>query len=540
MGNLGLRLPPPVRKPSPKAGAAAPPPPSPSTSRQGTAAYAFGSTPPKAGRPLLPRKLRRAASKRQRQQALKAKKDSSLSAMLARSTASSAPDAAPGSSSSSSSRTGGSSSAPASLESSGLAPYVRIDRQFKTFKPITPSLRWVRFALNPHLHPSNARVSRAMRRDELRLKQADNAKRQSAIARGLPAPTTATSSSTAAARSKVVAPGPERALTIAKRGAASSGRNHHGRITVRGRGGGVKRRLRIVDFYRWAPGEQDVLTIEYDPGRSAHIARVQHRETGRRSYILAPDGLRAGDVVRSYRADPTNPSLQGSGASSSLDLGVFRTTAIRPGNVLPLHLIPIGTQIHAISLLPRGPAKLVRSAGAAGQLVALTRRKKVPTASAAAEGSLSLAPEAEAGEYEDVDEDVTPRGDTASTTSASATLAPTHAQVKLQSGEVRLVPAQCCATIGRVSNIDHEHVRIGKAGRSRWLGRKPKVRGVAMNATDHPNGGGRGKSKSNMQAKSVYGWLAKGKRTRKPGTKKGNKMVIRERPRRNGKRLGKP
>jgi ribosomal protein L2 len=289
----------------------------------------------------------------------------------------------------------------------------------------------------------------------------------------------------------------------------------------------VRRRLRLVDFYRWEAGEQDVLSIEYDPGRSAHIALVQHRETARKSYILASDGLRKGDVVRSYRT----LQQQKQETSSSLDLGIFRTQAIRPGNVLPLHLIPIGTQIHAISLLPNGPAKLVRSAGAAGQLIALSHRKETPTSAAAASG------EAEASA---TSEDVETIDTSSATTAAPGQGPPTHAQVKLQSGEVRLVPASCCATIGRVSNIDHEHVRLGKAGRSRWLGRRPKVRGVAMNATDHPHGGGRGKSKSNMHPKSIYGWLAKGKRTRKPGTRGGNVMVVRERPRRNGKRLGKP
>lgn len=286
-----------------------------------------------------------------------------------------------------------------------------------------------------------------------------------------------------------------------------------------------------MDFYRWESGEQEVLRIEYDPGRSAHIALVEHRQSKKQSYILAPDGLRAGDTVQSYRqgihgdaaaaatttssvvdeivspegntlsTDPAAPqtaSAQGtaSGASSSsLDLGIFRTQAIRPGNFLPLNLIPIGTTIHSITMHPLGPAKMVRSAGTFGQLVAFSARSG-------------------AGE--------------------------SHAQVRLQSGEVRLIPSNCCAAIGTVSNKDHQHRRLGKAGRSRWLGRRPKVRGVAMNACDHPHGGGRGKSKSNMHPRSIYGHLTKGARTRKPGTRGGNQMVVRERPRRNGKRLGKP
>ncbi|PWN21865.1 ribosomal protein L2, partial [Microstroma glucosiphilum] len=325
------------------------------------------------------------------------------------------------------------------LSQAKVSPYVRIDRQFKTFKPITPSLRWVRYNINDHLYGGR----------------------------------------------------PEKSLTVAKR--STGGRNHHGRVTVRGRGGGHRRRLRMVDFWRWEAGPQEVIRIEYDPGRSAHIALIKHKETDRLSYILAPDGLRAGDTVESYRTmkEVVGSSGEG-GAASALDLGIFRTKAIRPGNVLPLHLIPIGTTIHAISLNPVGPAKVVRSAGASGQLIAFVNRSKATT---------------------------------------------THAQVKLQSGEVRMVTVDCVAAIGRVSNIDHEHVRLGKAGRSRWLGRRPKVRGVAMNAVDHPHGGGRGKSKSNMHPRSIYGHL-EGKRTRKPGTKNGNQFVVRERPRQNGKRAG--
>lgn len=324
------------------------------------------------------------------------------------------------------------------------APLVRTDHQFKTFKPITPSIRWLRYPLATHLH------------------------------RG----------------------GPVRALTRAKR--STGGRNHHGHITVRGRGGGHRRRLRLVDFYRWEAGEQRVVRIEYDPGRSAHIALLEHSETHRLSYILAPDGLSTGDTVQSYRT-----MKQDTASSNSLDLGIFRTHAIRPGNVLPLRLIPIGTTIHAISLRPLGPAKLVRAAGTSGQLVAFSSYRK-------------SAPETE---------DEAPQA--------------THAQVRLASGEVRLVPLDCCATIGLVSNVDHQHRRLGKAGRSRWLGRRPKVRGVAMNAVDHPHGGGRGKSKSNKVPRSIYGYPLKFQRTRKPGTKKGNRMVVRERPRRNGKRAGK-
>jgi ribosomal protein L2 len=297
--------------------------------------------------------------------------------------------------------------AKAGVAAQKYAPYVRRDRQFKTFKPITRSLRWTRYVLTPHLH-----------------------------------------------RGK-----PERALTIAKRG--TGGRNSTGRVTVRGRGGGHRRRLRLIDFYRRESGEQEVLRIEYDPGRSAHIALIQHKVSGLKSYILAPEGLRAGDTVESYRSGENTPA--GDGEASSLDIGIFRTRAIRPGNVLPLSLIPIGTKIHAATLVPNGPAKLIRSAGAEGQLIAFVKRAK-----AALPGSVGFIEPSESDE-ELSELDV-----------SSGAVVPTHAQVKLTSGEVRLLPMSCAAAIGRVSNIDHEHVRLGKAGRARWLGIKPKVRGVAM------------------------------------------------------------
>lgn len=300
------------------------------------------------------------------------------------------------------------------LSQAKVSPYVRIDRQFKTFKPITPSLRWVRYNINDHLYGGR----------------------------------------------------PEKSLTVAKRG--TGGRNHHGRVTVRGRGGGHRRRLRMVDFWRWEAGPQEVVRIEYDPGRSAHIALIKHQQTERLSYILAPDGLRAGDFVESYRTmkEVVGSSGEG-GAASALDLGIFRTKAIRPGNVLPLHLIPIGTTIHAISLNPVGPAKVVRSAGASGQLIAFVNRSKAVKTS---------------GTSEQVEADLQAADQTGQSSQGAGVATTTHAQVKLQSGEVRMVTVDCVAAIGRVSNIDHEHVRLGKAGRSRWLGRKPKVRGVAMNA----------------------------------------------------------
>jgi ribosomal protein L2 len=270
-----------------------------------------------------------------------------------------------------------------------------------------------------------------------------------------------------------------------------------------------------VDFVRDEPGVQDVVRIEYDPGRSAHIALVKSRGEEQQvkwSYILAYEGMRAGDTVQSFRrgipdgfipgfTDEKSSSKAASPASGttttntsttdSLAVGLLRAMTIKPGNVLPLRLIPPGTVIHNIALKPDGPGILVRSAGSFGQVVAMDDK---------------------GGRY---------------------------AQVRLQSGEVRKVLRDCCATIGKVSNPLWKNRVLGKAGRARWLGRRPSVRGVAMNACDHPHGGGRGKSKSNKHPVSIWGWQTKGKRTRKPGPKgpkNSNKMVIRERPRGKEKR----
>lgn len=377
----------------------------------------------------------------------------------------------------------------AGVEQTRISPYVRKDHQFKTFKPITPSLRWVRTSLQPHLHKGP----------------------------------------------------PMRILTEAKRG--TGGRNNHGHVTVRGRGGGHRRRIRLVDFHRWETGAQVVERIEYDPGRSAHIALIEHSVTKIKSYILAPDGLREGDTVQSYRLDEDAIKQGTGGSGSALDMGMFRTRAIRPGNVLPLRLIPIGTMVHALSIDPRGKSKLVRSAGSYGQLVAFVNKRHdtarqegatTTTGEAASPPSASILP----GSSPDaaLDEARSSFEAQSRRSGMQGGASSVYAQVKLQSGEVRLLKSDCCATIGRVSNIDHEHERIGKAGRSRWMGRRPKVRGVAMNAVDHPHGGGRGKSKSNKHPRSIYGHKTKGPRTRKPGTRNGNKMVVRERPRGTSKR----
>ncbi|GHJ86563.1 hypothetical protein NliqN6_2965 [Naganishia liquefaciens] len=367
--------------------------------------------------------------------------------------------------------------------------------------------------------------------------------------------------------------GPLRDLTLPLR--RSGGRNDTGRVVNRFVGGGHKRRLRIVDFHRKIEGEHDVVRIEYDPGRSAHIALIKARSVaptkafqeklaleldvsawgpqpfsktpvqakelekvcGGYSYILAPDGLRAGDVVRSYRngipsellaglgsggyedaassadaaseldTDPASPqtvlspsaAASAGSASSSRALGMLRTLTLKPGNVLPLDLCPPGTIIHNISLKPEGKMQLCRSAGTFGQIVAHGIGKR------SAEDGEPMA--------------------TGTVGAQGWTL------VKLQSGEVRKLHPKCVGTVGVVSNKEHQQEQIGKAGRKRWMGIKPRVRGVAMNACDHPHGGGRGKSKGNKHPRSVFGWLTRGKRTRRPRDKDGNKMVVTERPR---------
>ncbi|KAH8999169.1 mitochondrial ribosomal protein subunit L2 [Lactarius akahatsu] len=330
----------------------------------------------------------------------------------------------------------------------------RTSTLFKTYKPITPGIRHLRRPLNPHLYKGR----------------------------------------------------PLRLLTVALR--KKGGRNSKGRITVRSRGGGHRRRIRIVDFMRTEPGPHDVVRIEYDPNRSAHIALLKNRNPAvegmkKWSYILACEGLRAGHVVESFRQGIPDGLVEGFvdskkirgkalvddndsvSANASLALGLLRARTIKPGNVLPLRLIPTGTIIHSVALNPEGRGILVRSAGSFGQVIV----------------------------HEDNGR---------------------YTQVRLQSGEVRKVLQDCVATIGKVSNPLWKGRILGKAGRARWLGRRPHVRGVAMNAVDHPHGGGRGKSKSNKHPRSIWGWLTKGKRTRKPGPKgpKGsNKMVVRERPR---------
>ncbi|KAH7886347.1 translation protein SH3-like domain-containing protein [Phlebopus sp. FC_14] len=317
---------------------------------------------------------------------------------------------------------------------------------------------------------------------------------------------------------------PLRALTLPLR--KKGGRNNSGRITVRFRGGGHKRRIRIVDFMRHEPGEYDVVRIEYDPGRSGHIALIRARDPkaegmSKWKYILAPEGLRAGDVVQSYRAGLSEelmralqdeeaddkkrtkrekkakrekqekPGHESKSPAASLGAGVVRGQTIKLGNCLPIKYIPLGTVVHSVSLNPMGKGILVRAAGTYAQVLYHEENGR-------------------------------------------------HSHIRLQSGEIRKVLSNCAATIGKVSNPLWNERQLGKAGRSRWLGRRPRVRGVAMNANDHPHGGGRGRSKSNKHPVSVWGWGTKGTRTRKPGPKgpkNSNKMVIQERPRGKEKRL---
>ncbi len=211
---------------------------------------------------------------------------------------------------------------------------------------------------------------------------------------------------------------PEKSLVTIKK--KHAGRNSYGRITVRHRGGGNKVKYRIIDFKRQSTAPATVTAIEYDPNRTAYIALLQNDE-GEKSYIIAPEGLKVGDVVYS-------------GADAD----------IKPGNTLPIANIPVGTLINNIELYPGKGAQLVRSAGVAAQLI-----------SKEANGL---------------------------------------AQVRLPSGEVRFVRLDCKATIGQIGNIDHDTVKVGKAGKTRHKGIRPTVRGSVMNPCDHPHGGGEGKS----------------------------------------------
>lgn len=229
-------------------------------------------------------------------------------------------------------------------------------------------------------------------------------------------------------------------LTIPKKGHSKGGRNCHGRITVRHRGGGHKRRIRIVDFVRNRPGPHLVERIEYDPGRSAHIALLTEKATGRKSYVVAADGLRAGDVVHSYRSGIPQGLLNSMGGT--IDPGILAAKTAFRGNCLPMHMIPVGTQVFCVGSAAKRGAVFCRSAGTYATVV---------------------------------NKDEETRADGVKIVTGK------YVEVRLQSGEVRKVSKQACATIGVASNVHHQYRQLGKAGRSRWLNIRPTVRGLAMN-----------------------------------------------------------
>jgi large subunit ribosomal protein L2 len=243
---------------------------------------------------------------------------------------------------------------------------------------------------------------------------------------------------------------PERSLVVSL--SKRSGRNGQGRITVRHRGGGHKRRYRLIDFKRdkWGVPSR-VTSIEYDPNRTARIALLTY-DDGEKRYIVAPLGIKVGDSLMS------GPDAE-----------------LRAGNALPVRNIPLGTQIHNIELYPGRGAQIARSAGVSAQLVA----KEGP-----------------------------------------------QAQIRLPSGEVRYIQMDCMATIGQVSNAEHANMNLGKAGRKRWLGIRPGVRGLAMDPSSHPHGGGEGRSPIGMAGpKTPWGKPALGKRTRH--NKRTDKQIVR-------------
>lgn len=251
---------------------------------------------------------------------------------------------------------------------------------------------------------------------------------------------------------EITAATPEKSLTFPLR--KTGGRNLHGRITVRHRGGGHRRRIRLIDFKREkADVSARVVSIEYDPNRSSRIALVQYAD-GEKRYIISPLGLKVNDeIISSAKAE------------------------MKLGNTLPLRNILPGTPIHNIEMIKGKGGQLVRSAGGAAIIMA------------------------KEGDF---------------------------AHLRLPSGEIRKIPLDCQATVGQVGNIEHEGLSIGKAGRSRWLGLRPKVRGVAMNPVDHPMGGGEGKSSGGRHPVSPWGKPAKGGKTRKRN-KLSNNYILRRR-----------
>lgn len=251
---------------------------------------------------------------------------------------------------------------------------------------------------------------------------------------------------------------PERALTKCVH--RKKGRNAYGRITSRRRGGGHKRLYRQIDFRRdQIDLPSKVIALEYDPNRTAHLALLEF-EDGTKTYILAPSSVSVGDTLLS--------------SNQKIDFN--------PGNALPLNLIPLGTKVHCVEMLPGAGAKLARSAGCEVRLISV-------------DGN--------------------------------------HASLKMPSGEIRLVKESCRATIGSVGNSAHQKSTIGKAGRNRWKGRRPRVRGVAMNPVDHPMGGGEGRTSGGGHPSSPWGQLSKGFPTRKKSKTSNSQILVR----RNGRRV---
>lgn len=274
-------------------------------------------------------------------------------------------------------------------------------------------------------------------------------------------------------------------LTFPKRGHAKGGRNNTGRVTVRHHGGGHKRRIRTVDFLRMDPGPHLVERIEYDPGRSAHIALLRSNETKKLSYVLAADGMRAGETVQSYM--PGIPEDLWKSMGGTVDPGVLAARTAWRGNCLPLHMIPVGTLIFNVGLRPGKGGQLCRSAGTYATVVAKGSDSR----------QQEIEPETDQPEAEKKPLTLRER-------QKQERLAQ-HITIRLASGESRLIHKDCCATIGIASNPNYHYTQLGKAGRSRWLNIRPTVRGLAMNAMDHPHGGGRGKSKGNVDPKSPWG-----------------------------------
>ncbi|KAH8697507.1 50S ribosomal protein L2 [Talaromyces proteolyticus] len=312
---------------------------------------------------------------------------------------------------------------------------------------------------------------------------------------------------------------PVHRLTFPKRGQSKGGRNHTGHITVRHRGGGHKRRIRMVDFARDTPGPHVVERIEHDPGRTAHIALVRSKVTSKLSYVLAADGMRAGDVIQSYM--PGIPDDLWKSMGGVIDPGVLAARTAWRGNCLPLHMIPVGTLIYNVGLRPGKGGQLCRSAGTFATVIAKgTEQQKNE------ERKQQL--QAQSGETVE-EKKLTQRERQKAKRDAE------HVTIRLQSGEVRLIHKDCCATVGVASNPNYQYTQLGKAGRARWLGIRPTVRGVAMNAMDHPHGGGRGKSKGNVDPKSPWGIPTKSGYKTRPKWKI-NKAVVVPRVRNQGKR----